>query len=114
MVIVLSSGINALHSTTVHDNDTPLRARLPALCQQSAALYQICITLEVSIRSDLKSQFFEYFDAALNKFRSELAQSQTYLEDGTLTAGLLLCTIGVRLILLYPHLLSYHISLADR
>ncbi|GLA74414.1 hypothetical protein AtubIFM55763_005656 [Aspergillus tubingensis] len=49
----------------------------------------------VSIRPDLKSQFFEYFDAALNKFRSELAQSEAYLEDGTLTAGLLLCTIGI-------------------
>ncbi|KAL5049093.1 hypothetical protein BDW71DRAFT_195570 [Aspergillus fruticulosus] len=86
----LSSGINILHSTTVHDGENPLKMRLPALCQQSEALYQICITLQVSIRTDLKPRFFEYFDAALNKFRSELAQSETYLEDGTLTAGLLL------------------------
>ncbi|GAQ47080.1 Zn(II)2Cys6 transcription factor [Aspergillus tubingensis] len=70
----LSSGINVLHSTTIHDGEIPLK---------------------VSIRPDLKSQFFEYFDAALNKFRSELAQSEAYLEDGTLTAGLLLCTIGI-------------------
>ncbi|OJJ68035.1 hypothetical protein ASPBRDRAFT_47547 [Aspergillus brasiliensis CBS 101740] len=91
----LSSGINVLHSTTIHDGEIPLKLRLPALCQQSEALYQICITLQVSLRSDLKSQFFEYFDAALNKFRSELAQSEAYLEDGTLTAGLLLCTIGI-------------------
>ncbi|OJI89135.1 hypothetical protein ABZX51_010100 [Aspergillus tubingensis] len=91
----LSSGINVLHSTTMHDGEIPLKVRLPGLCQQSEALYQICITLQVSIRPDLKSQFFEYFDAALNKFRSELAQSEAYLEDGTLTAGLLLCTIGI-------------------
>ncbi|GKZ52235.1 hypothetical protein AnigIFM49718_000108 [Aspergillus niger] len=91
----LSSGINVLHSTTVQDGEMPLKVRLPGLCQQSEALYQICITLQVSIRLDLKSQFFEYFDAALNKFRSELAQSEAYLEDGTLTAGLLLCTIGI-------------------
>lgn len=105
--IVLSSGINVLHSTTIHDGEIPLKVRLPGLCQQSDALYQICITLQVSIRPDLKSQFFEYFDAALNKFRSELARSEAYLEDGTLTAGLLLCTIGVRLIVLHPYLLSY-------
>ncbi|GAA90917.1 C6 finger domain protein [Aspergillus luchuensis IFO 4308] len=70
----LSSGINVLHSTTMHDGEIPLK---------------------VSIRPDLKSEFFEYFDAALNKFRSELDRSEAYLEDGTLTAGLLLCTIGI-------------------
>ncbi|KAL6230957.1 hypothetical protein BDW75DRAFT_244367 [Aspergillus navahoensis] len=91
----LSSGINILHSTTVRDGENPLKQRLSALCQQSEALYRICITLQVLIRSDLKPRFFEYFDAALNKFRSELAQSETHLEDGTLAAGLLLCTIGV-------------------
>ncbi|RAK95302.1 Zn(II)2Cys6 transcription factor [Aspergillus ibericus CBS 121593] len=91
----LSWGINILHSTTVHDGETPLKLRLPTLCQQSEALYRICVTLQVSLRSDMKSHFFEYFDAALNNFRSELAQSEAYLKDGTLTAGLLLCTIGV-------------------
>ncbi|PYI10913.1 C6 finger domain protein [Aspergillus sclerotiicarbonarius CBS 121057] len=91
----LASGINILHSTTVHDGEIPLRLRLPALCRESEALFQICVTLQVSIRSDLKHRFFEYFDAALNKFRGELAQSEAYLKDGTLTAGLLLCTIGI-------------------
>ncbi|GAT29874.1 C6 finger domain protein [Aspergillus luchuensis] len=66
----------------MHDGEIPLKVRLPGLCQQSEALYQICITLQVSIRPDLKSEFFEYFDAALNKFRSELDRSEAYLEDG--------------------------------
>jgi hypothetical protein len=43
----------------------------------------------------MKMHFYEYFDAALTKFRSELRRNETYLEDGTLAAGLLLCTIGV-------------------
>ncbi|KAF4218999.1 hypothetical protein CNMCM5878_004212 [Aspergillus fumigatiaffinis] len=37
----------------------------------------------------------EYLDLGLNKFRAELSKSEDDLEDGTLTAGLLLCTIGV-------------------
>ncbi|RHZ65809.1 uncharacterized protein CDV56_103212 [Aspergillus thermomutatus] len=92
---VLSSGIHILHSTTVNDEGNLLKPHLPRLCQQSEALYLICITLQASLTADLEPRFFEYFDAALNKFRNELAGSETYLEDGTLTAGLLLCSIGV-------------------
>ncbi|KAJ0415429.1 C6 finger domain protein [Aspergillus carlsbadensis] len=92
---VLSSGINILHSTTVHDVENLLGSRLPTLSQQSGALYTICITLQISLKPALEMHFFEYFDAALTKFRSELQQNEPYLEDGTLAAGLLLCTIGV-------------------
>ncbi|KAL3496404.1 C6 finger domain protein [Aspergillus germanicus] len=92
----LSSGINILHSTTVHDVENLLKSRISALIHQSSALYTICITLQISLKPELKMHFFEYFDAALTKFRSELRQNETYLEDGTLAAGLLLCTIGVR------------------
>jgi hypothetical protein len=98
---VLSSGINVLHATTVHDESNLFRTHLPRLCQQSEALYLICITLQASLTADLDARFFEYLDAGLNKFRNELARSETYLEDGTMTAGLLLCTIGVSLQILY-------------
>jgi hypothetical protein len=94
--IVLSSGINILHSTTVHDVENLLRLRLPTLRQQSDALYTICITLQISLKAELRTHFFEYFDAALTKFRCELRRNETCLQDGTLAAGLLLCTIGVR------------------
>jgi hypothetical protein len=53
------------------------------------------------LTAGLERRFFEYFDAALNKFRNELAGSETYLEDGTMTAGLLLCSIGVSSQILY-------------
>ncbi|CEL10188.1 hypothetical protein ASPCAL13312 [Aspergillus calidoustus] len=91
----LSSGINILHSTTVHDVENLLRLRLPTLRQQSDALYTICITLQISLKAELRTHFFEYFDAALTKFRCELRRNETCLQDGTLAAGLLLCTIGV-------------------
>lgn len=45
----------------------------------------------------MRPRFFEFFDAALNQFRLELSRSVTRLEDETLTAGLILCSIGVRL-----------------
>ncbi|KAL2808277.1 C6 finger domain protein [Aspergillus granulosus] len=91
----LSSGINVLHSTTVHDVENLLISRLPILSQQSGALYTICITIQISLKPELTVHFFEYFDVALTKFRSELQRNETCLEDGTLVAGLLLCTIGV-------------------
>lgn len=82
-----------LHSTTV--NDSVLLPLLPQLCEQSKALYAICLAFQVTLTPEMRPRFFEYFDAALNRFRSELATSLTSLEDGTLAAGLLLCSIGV-------------------
>ena len=71
-----------------------LQPRLPELCQESKALYTICLAFQLSLSSTQSPEFLEYFDAALMEFRSELAQS-TILSDGTLTGGLLLCSIGV-------------------
>jgi hypothetical protein len=71
-----------------------LQPRLPELCQESSALYNICLTFQLSLSATDTPQFFEYFDTSLREFRSELARSTT-LSDGTLTAGLLLCSIGV-------------------
>ncbi|KAJ5375634.1 hypothetical protein N7517_007640 [Penicillium concentricum] len=78
-------------------NESPesmLQPRLPGLCEESNALYDICLTLQLSLSTIRTLQFFEYFDTSLQEFRSELARSTT-LSDGTLTAGLLLCSIGV-------------------
>jgi hypothetical protein len=72
-----------------------LHLRLPELCQQSSALYSICIAFQLALSSPVTPRFCEYFDTALKTFRSELACSTT-LSDGTLTSGLLLCSIGVR------------------
>ncbi|KAB8230400.1 Zn(II)2Cys6 transcription factor [Aspergillus alliaceus] len=91
----LSSGINVLHSTSVNDARINLKLRLPTLCVQSSSLYAICVALQASMSPNLRSQFFEHFDVALNLFRAELSRNVTYLEDGTLTAGLLLCSIGL-------------------
>ncbi|KAH1319402.1 hypothetical protein KXV81_008131 [Aspergillus fumigatus] len=91
----LSSGINILHSTTVHDEQILLKLRLPALCQKSEALYRICIALQASLSGKPAACSLEYLEVGLNKFRAELSESEGNLEDGTLTAGLLLCTLGV-------------------
>ncbi|KAJ5498088.1 hypothetical protein N7453_007139 [Penicillium expansum] len=88
----MNNGINVLHSTTARD--TMLHPRLPQLCQESSALYSICIVFQLALSSTVSSQFCEYFDTALRTFRSELACSTT-LSDGTLTSGLLLCSIGL-------------------
>ena len=82
-----------LHSTTVNDN--MLLPLLPQLCQQSRALYAICLAFQVTLTPKMHPRFFEYFDAALNRFRTELSTSLTSLGDATLAAGLLLCSIGV-------------------
>lgn len=92
----LSSGINVLHSTSVNDSRNLLEPRLPILCQQSSSLYAICVALQASLMPTVRPHFYEYFDVALNLFRTELSSNVTYLEDGTFTAGLLLCSIGVR------------------
>jgi hypothetical protein len=89
----MNDGINALHSTTARDS--MLHDRLPQLCQESSALYPICIAFQLALTSFAMPRFCEYFDTALGTFRSELARSTT-LSDGTLTSGLLLCSIGVR------------------
>ncbi|KAJ5757972.1 uncharacterized protein N7511_006666 [Penicillium nucicola] len=88
----MNDGINALHSTTA--SDSMLHDRLPQLCQQSSALYSICIAFQLALTSSVTPQFCEYFDKSLGIFRSELACS-TVLSDGTLTSGLLLCSIGL-------------------
>lgn len=88
----MNNGFNVLHSTTARD--TMLHPRLPQLCQESSALYSICIAFQLALSSTVTSQFCEYFDTALRTFREELACSTT-LSDGTLTSGLLLCSIGV-------------------
>jgi hypothetical protein len=72
-----------------------LHDRLPQLCLESSALYPICIAFQLALTSFARPRFCEYFDTALGTFRSELARSTT-LSDGTLTSGLLLCSIGVR------------------
>lgn len=72
-----------------------LQPRLPQLCQESSALYTICLAFQLSLSETQTARFFEYFDAALREFRSELARSSS-LSNATLTAGLLLCSIGVR------------------
>ena len=90
---VMKDGINVLHSTTARES--MLQPRLPQLCEESSALYTICLAFQLSLSSTCSPIFLEYFDTSLRKFRSELACSTT-LSDGTLTAGLLLCTIGVR------------------
>ncbi|KAJ5308923.1 hypothetical protein N7508_004302 [Penicillium antarcticum] len=88
----MNDGINALHSTTA--KDSMLHDRLPQLCQESSALYSICIAFQLALKSSVTPQFCEYFDKSLGIFRSELARSIT-LSDGTLTSGLLLCSIGL-------------------
>ncbi|KAJ5389630.1 uncharacterized protein N7496_000698 [Penicillium cataractarum] len=88
----LTSGINILHSTTAPKS--MLQPRLPELCQESSALYNICLTFQLSLSATHTTQFFEYLDTSLREFRSELARSTT-LSDGTLTAGLLMCSIGL-------------------
>ncbi|KAJ5503405.1 hypothetical protein N7463_006279 [Penicillium fimorum] len=88
----MNNGINVLHSTTARDG--LLHPRLPQLCRESSALYSICIAFQLALSSSVSSQFCEYFDTALRTFRSELACSTT-LSDGTLTSGLLLCSIGL-------------------
>jgi hypothetical protein len=89
----MNDGINVLHSTTARDS--MLHDRLPQLCQESSALYSICIAFQLALTTSVTPKFCECFDTALGKFRSELARSTT-LSDGTLTSGLLLCSIGVR------------------
>lgn len=95
----MNDGINTLHSTTARDS--MLHPRLPQLCQESNALYPICIAFQLALSSTVTPQFCEYFDTALRTFRSELACSTT-LSDATLTSGLLLCSIGVRYLLNLP------------
>ncbi|CAG8010956.1 unnamed protein product [Penicillium salamii] len=88
----MNNGINTLHSTTARDS--MLHPRLPELCQDSRALFPICIAFQLALSSIITPRFCEYFDTALRTFRSELACSKT-LSDGTLTSGLLLCSIGL-------------------
>ncbi|KNG86207.1 C6 finger domain protein [Aspergillus nomiae NRRL 13137] len=90
-----SSGINVLHSTSVNDARNLLQSRLPILSQQSSSLYAICVALQASLTPNVQPRFYEHFDVALNLFRTELSSNVTYLKDGTFTAGLLLCSIGL-------------------
>ncbi|KAL3464416.1 hypothetical protein BJX64DRAFT_254954 [Aspergillus heterothallicus] len=90
-----SSGINILCAGKIDDPGCIFRNHLPALCRQSEALYRICLALQVLVSPSRSNLFFEYFDTALKRFRLELARTAGQLADGTFTAGLLLCTIGM-------------------
>lgn len=96
-LLVITSGINSLHSTAVNDADNLLASRFPELCEESEALYSLSLALQASVSEESKTEFLEYLDLALSIFRAELASSAPHLKDGTLTAGLLLCTVGVRI-----------------
>ncbi|KAG6016740.1 hypothetical protein E4U54_000500 [Claviceps lovelessii] len=90
----ISYGIYTLASTSVNDEDNILTKNLPVVCEQSNALCAICITLQASLSG--RPQAFKYYDMALGSFRAELGDCQTPLNDGTFTAGLMLCTMGLR------------------
>ncbi|KAL2813174.1 hypothetical protein BJX63DRAFT_432223 [Aspergillus granulosus] len=91
-----SSGINILCAGKVDDPNCIFKNHLPVLCRQSEALYRICLALQVLVSPCRSDQFFEYFDMALKRFRLELDRTgAAQLADGTFTAGLLLCTIGM-------------------
>ncbi|KAH8698739.1 C6 finger domain protein [Talaromyces proteolyticus] len=89
----LTTGINLLHAATI--DDIPLVPAIPQLCMESEALYPICLAIQCHVSPNLESEFLEYFNVALSKFRSELARSSMILGDANLAAGLLLCTIGL-------------------
>jgi hypothetical protein len=111
----MRSGINILHASPI-DATCPerltLASNLPRLSQESEALYAVCVALQATISVAERSYVLESLHAALGKFRMELSRSTECLHDATLTAGLLLCSIGVRF---YP---TCHpndpVNLADR
>lgn len=71
------------------ESPTPLtRVRSPICC--------VCVALQATISVVERSFVLESLHAALGKFRVELSLSTECLHDATLTAGLLLCSIGVR------------------
>jgi hypothetical protein len=91
---VLTIGINILHATNIHE--TPLASAVPRLCQESAALYKICLALQCYTHPDLNADFLDFYNDGLIKFRSELSVSSTAgLRESNLLSGLLLCTIEV-------------------
>jgi len=72
-----------------------LASNLPHLSQDSEALHAVCVALQATISVGERSYVLESLDKALGKFRVELSRSTDCLHDATLTAGLLLCSIGV-------------------
>lgn len=91
---VLTTGVNLLHATTIHE--IPIASAIPQLCQESAALYKICLALQCYMHPDLNAEFLDFYNDGLTKFRSELSTSSTIgLRESNLLSGLLLCSIGV-------------------
>lgn len=94
----MRSGINILHASPI-DASCPerltLASNLPRLSQESEALHAVCVALQATISVVERSFVLESLHAALGKFRVELSRSTECLHDATLTAGLLLCSIGV-------------------
>ncbi|OJJ42784.1 hypothetical protein ASPZODRAFT_146955 [Penicilliopsis zonata CBS 506.65] len=92
-----TTGIQLLHATPTA---SPLLPLLPQLCRHSEALYNVCVALQALLSApDDTTRFLHCFDAALTRFRAELASTSNSrnadgLPDATFTAGLLLCTIG--------------------
>ena len=94
----MRSGINILHASPLDASCTErstLASNLPRLSEESEALHAVCVALQATISVAERSYVLESLHAALGKFRVELSRSTECLHDATLTAGLLLCSIGV-------------------
>ena len=83
-----------MHATKTHE--IKLASAIPQLCQESPALYKICLALQCYTHPDLNADFLSFYNDGLVKFRLELSESSTIgLGDSNLISGLLLCTIEV-------------------
>lgn len=95
----MRSGINILHASPLDTSCTErltLASNLPRHSEESEALHAVCVALQATISVAERSYVLESLHSALGKFRVELSRSTECLHDATLTAGLLLCSIGVR------------------
>ncbi|KAI9035082.1 Zn(II)2Cys6 transcription factor domain-containing protein [Aspergillus affinis] len=83
----IETGCQELFSTKVLTG--AFSSAIVDLCQDSQACYTVCIALQASLTDGLQRHFLEYFDLALQHFRSEFGQTDS-LTYGTLTAGILI------------------------
>lgn len=108
-IIVLSSGPSFLYSKTRQLSDVelpPVPSEHPTdrltwsiavkdVCQQSKTLFDACVACQAYLSYGPSKLFHELYDQVLKSIQSDIRHPQRYLNDGTLGAAILMCTIGV-------------------
>lgn len=109
----MKNGLNRLYATEANSWIKPF---FEDMAQQSPALVIIAGAIQGYLddgRQGISVKSMEYIDLALQTFRQELSDRYAKMHVATICAGLLVCSLCVRIQSSLPHMYSYPVSIPE-